>query len=44
MVRIVEAENAITCSECGRNLSFKEDDVFLTKYSPVDTEITTTNV
>ena len=31
MVRIVEAENVITCPECDRNLSYEEDDVFFNK-------------
>lgn len=31
MVRIIEVENVITCPECDRNLSFKEDDVFFNK-------------
>ena len=31
MVRIVEAENVITCPECNANLSYGEDDVFFNK-------------
>lgn len=31
MVRIVEAENVITCPECNRNLSYEKDDVFFSK-------------
>ena len=31
MVRIVEAENVITCPECDKNLSYEEADVFFNK-------------
>lgn len=31
MVRIVEAENVITCPECNANLSYGEADVFFNK-------------
>jgi hypothetical protein len=31
MVRIIETGNVITCPECDRNLSCKEDDVFFNK-------------
>ena len=31
MVRIIEAENVITCPECDKNLSYEEDDVFFSK-------------
>lgn len=31
MVRIIEAENVITCPECNANLSYGEADVFFNK-------------
>lgn len=31
MVRIIEAENVITCPECDKNLSYEENDVFFSK-------------
>lgn len=31
MIKIIKAENVITCPECDRNLSYEEDDVFFNK-------------